>query len=255
MDEVELGRLREVVERAPEDLEARLALLQGLVEAEGWEEADAVSAELRELESPPSAAPRLLAIVAGKLGRWEETVIACQKSLELQPDDALVLFNLGTALAQQESLKEAQEALEKAITQKEDWAELHYNLGTVLLRQERHSEALDSFERATELRETYAEAHFSCGNVHALKGVGSDGGLDYYEIDCATTAYKRAIQHRPGYPAALYNLGMLYGRMGSDEGLRVWDQYLEATGELDGEDTFRMRAGEYKRDLQDRLKR
>ena len=255
MGEVELGPLRQAVEAAPGDAEARLALLQGLVTAEAWDEADAVGAGLRELEAPPAGAHGLLAIVSGKLERWEETVAACRKALETQPDDALVWFNLGTALAHQDALTEAQEAFEKAVAQQEEWAELHYNLGTVLLRQERHSEALDAFERATELRESYAEAHFSCGNVHALQGISADGGLDYYEVDCATTAYKRAIQHRPGYPEALYNLGMLYGRMGSDEGLRVWDQYLEATGELDAEDTFRMRAGEYKRDLQDRLKR
>jgi hypothetical protein len=42
--------------------------------------------------------------------------------------------------------------------------------------------------------------------------------------------------------------------MGSDEGLRVWDQYLDATDELDEEATFRVRAQEYKRDLQDRLR-
>ncbi len=79
--------------------------------------------------------------------------------------------------------------------------------------------------------------------------------MDYYELDCATTAYKRAVQHRPGYPAALYNMGMLYGRMGSDEGLRVWDQYLEAASELPEEETYHMRVQEYKRDLQDRLHR
>jgi hypothetical protein len=42
--------------------------------------------------------------------------------------------------------------------------------------------------------------------------------------------------------------------MGSDEGLRIWDQYLEATDALDEEETFRLRAREYKRDLQDRLR-
>lgn len=255
MDEVELEPLRQTLEAAPEDASARLALLKALVDVEAWDEAEEVGAILRALEAPPEGAYGLLAIVSGKREHWSEMASSCQKALETQPDDALLLFNLGTALAHQGELAEAQVTFEKAVTQQEEWAELHFNLGTVLLRQERHTEALDAFERATELRESYAEAHFSCGNVHALKGISADGGLDYYEIDCATTAYKRAIQHRPGYAAALYNLGMVYGRMGSDEGLRVWEQYLEATAELDGEETFRMRAGEYQRDLQDRLKR
>ncbi|MDH3599691.1 MAG: tetratricopeptide repeat protein [Candidatus Tectomicrobia bacterium] len=254
MDDTDLTPLRQAVQAVPDDAEARLALLQALVAAEQWQEADEVSLPLRQHDAPPDAALTLLAIISGKLGRWDEAVQTCHQALELQPDDALLLFNLGTALAHQDDVEAARKAFEKAIEQQEDWAELQYNWGTVLLRQEHYTDALDAFERATELRESYVEAHFSCGNVHAMKGLEANGSLDYYEIDCAINAYKRAIQHRPGYPAALYNLGMLYGRMGSDEGLRVWDQYLEATDELDEEATFRVRAQEYKRDLQDRLR-
>jgi hypothetical protein len=42
--------------------------------------------------------------------------------------------------------------------------------------------------------------------------------------------------------------------MTSSEGLRVWDQYLEATRDQPEEEVWRMRAREYKRDLQDRLR-
>jgi tetratricopeptide (TPR) repeat protein len=254
MDDTDLTPLRQAVQAAPDDSEARLALLQALVAAAQWQEADDVSLPLRQHEALPHGALALLAIVSGKMERWEEVVQTCRQALELQPDDALLLFNLGTALAHQDDVQAAREAFEKAIEQQEDWAELQYNWGTVLLRQEHYTDALDAFERATELRESYPEAYFSCGNVHAMKGLEANGSLDYYEIDCAINAYKRAIQHRPGYPAALYNLGMLYGRMGSDEGLSIWDQYLEATDALDEEETFRMRAQEYKRDLQDRLR-
>jgi tetratricopeptide (TPR) repeat protein len=123
----------------------------------------------------------------------------------------------------------------------------------VLLRQGRYNEAIKAFERAIAQRDAYPEAHFNRGNAHALKGLEPDGTLDYYELDCAINAYKTAIQQRPGYTAALYSLGMVYGRMTSSEGLRVWDQYLEAARDRPDEDSWRMRAQEYKRDLQDRL--
>ncbi len=254
MDETALAQLRQAVQAAPEDEAARLALLHALVAAEHWQEADEAGAPLLRSDMPPPAVHPLLAVVYGKLERWDETVEQCRQGLAQQPDDALLLFNLGAVLARQGDDEAALEALDKAAEQQEDWVEVHYNRGTVLLRQERYNDALDAFERATELRETYAEAHFNRGNVHAMKGLESDGSLDYYEIDCAINAYKRAVQHRPGYTAALYNLGMLYGRMGSEEGLRVWDQYLEVAGELAEEETWRMRAQEYKRDLQDRLR-
>jgi hypothetical protein len=42
--------------------------------------------------------------------------------------------------------------------------------------------------------------------------------------------------------------------MGSAEGVRVWEQYVEATQDLPDEEIWRLRAQEYKRDLQDRLR-
>ena len=255
MDEGELERLRQAAQAAPDDVDAQLALLQGWVSVANWQEAAAIGDTLVALtaETPVADLPPLLSVIYGHCERWDEAIAQCQRALDEQPDDAVMLFNLGTLQAQLGEDKRALETLEKAKLQQEEWAELNYNLGLVLLRLERYGDALDAFESATEQREGYAEAHFSRGNVHALRGLPSDGNLDYYEIDCAITAYKAAIQHRPNYTAALYNLGMLYGRMGSSEGTRVWNQYLEATAEVEAEETWRMRAREYKRDLEDRL--
>lgn len=254
MADTELERLRQVVQNTPEDQQARLVLLQALVTSEHWQEAAEVSDAMLQRQAPPDEAHALLGVVYAKRERLDEAVQQYRQALTVQPDDALLLFNLGTLLAQQGEHDAALEMLEKAVVQHEEWAELHYNLGTVLLRHERYREAQHAFERAKELHLDYAEAHFNRGNAHAMQGLSSDGSLDYYEIDCAINAYKMAIQHRPGYIAALYNLGMLYGRMGSSEGLRAWDQYLEAARDLDEEEIWRRRAQEYKSDLEDRLR-
>jgi tetratricopeptide (TPR) repeat protein len=254
MNSEELERLRQAVDAAPQDLEAQMALLQALVETASWQEAEEVGTALLQHESPPDAVHSLMGLVYGKRRRWDDAVQQCQRALDTQPDDALLCFNLGTLLAHKGDLTTAQTHLEKAIAQHDQWAEAHYNLGTVLLRQERYRDAVDAFKRATDARELYPEAHFSRGNAHALRGLESDGTLDYYELDCAINAYKTAIQQRPGYAEALFNLGMIYGRMTSSEGIRVWDQYLEATQDKPDEDTWRLRAQEYKNHLQDRLR-
>lgn len=255
MEETDLARLRRAVQSAPEDDDVRLALLEALIAAEAWQDADAVGTVLLDRDPVPTAAHAMLAIVYGKLERWAACAEQGRQATTHQPDDALVCFNLGVALAHQGQYDEAIEVFNHALKTHDEWPEAHYNRGIALLARNRQDDALDAFERATELCESDAKAHFSCGNVHALKALEPSGLLDYYELDCATTAYKRAVQHRPGYPAALYNMGMLYGRMGSAEGIRVWDQYLDATRELPEEETYRMRAQEYKRDLQDRLHR
>jgi tetratricopeptide (TPR) repeat protein len=255
MEGTDLTLLRQAVQVAPDDDDARLSLLEALIAAEAWQEADAIGAILLDRDPVPTAAHGMLAMVYGKLERWEACVAQGRLAAAHQPDDALVSFNLGMGLGHQGHYDEAIEAFDRVLKSHDDWAQAHYNRGIALLARERQDDALDAFERATELCESYAEAHFGCGNVHALKALESSGLLDYYELDCATTAYKRAIQHRPGYAAALYNMGMLYGRMGSDEGIRVWDQYLEVASALPEEETYCMRAREYKRDLQDRLRR
>jgi tetratricopeptide (TPR) repeat protein len=254
MDSAELERLRQAVQAAPQDMAVRLTLLQALVAAAAWQEALEVGTTLLQHDAPPAAVHALMALVYGKQQRWDDAIQHCQHALDTQPDDALLLFNLGTLLAQQGDLPTAHTHLEKAIAQRQQWAEAHYNLGTVLLRQERYREAVDALKRAAECRDLYPEAHFNRGNAHAMRGLETDGTLDYYELDCAINAYKTAIQQRPGYTAALYNLGMVYGRMTSSEGLRVWDQYLEAAKDRPEEDIWRRRAQEYKDDLQDRLR-
>lgn len=254
MDESELARLRQAVQTDPADPEARLALLQGLSAAEQWAEAAQVGSALLEDEDGRATVHACMGLVYGKQGRWDEARQQCQQAVALSPDEALILYNLGVALARQGDAKAALEYLEKAVAQEPQWAEAHYNLGTLLLQQQRYHEAIKALDRALECRTTYPEAHFNRGNAHALRGLEADGALDYYELDCAINAYKTAIQQRPGYAAALYNLGMVYQRMRSSEGLRVWDEYLEATQDLPAEEVWRLRVQEYKYDLQDRLR-
>lgn len=253
-DEAEITRLQQAVEADPADGETRLALLQLLVEAERWKEAEEVGDVLLQEESPGAAAHALMGIVYSKDRRWDAAVGQCRQALEKQPDDPLVLFNLGTLLVQQGDPQAAIGHLEKAIELQSGWAEAHYALGTALLHRERYREAINAFDEALELRPTYPEAEFNRGNAYAMRGIESNGTLDYYELDCAVQAYKKAIQQRPGYPAALYNLGMVYKRMNSSEGLRVWDEYMEAARPLPEETIWWARAQEFKADLQDRLK-
>lgn len=234
--------------------DVRLASLQQLVQDEVWHEALALADTLLQDTALAASTHALLAIVHGKQGRRDEAMRHCHLALEQHPTDILVLFNLGTLLAQQGKLAEAVTYLEQAVTHAATWAEAHYNLGTVLLRLERLHQAIDAFEQAIAHCRAYPEAHFNCGNARALAALKADGTLDYYELDKAITAYQTAIQQRPNYTAALYNLGMLYKRRNAAEGLRVWDQYLEASQGLTDETVWRLRATEYKRDLQEHVR-
>ena len=198
METPDLEPLRQAMQAAPENPDSRQALLQALVAAEVWEEAEEVGEALLRTASPPAAVHALMGTVYGKRDRWDDAVQQCRIAFELQPDDPLLLYNLGTLLAQQGDIDAAVTHLKNATTQRETWAEAHYNLGAVLLRQKCYTEAVEAFERAINLCDVYPEANFNSGNAHAMLGLGADGGLDYYEVDCAINAYKLAIQQRPG---------------------------------------------------------
>jgi tetratricopeptide (TPR) repeat protein len=238
----------------PESVVTRLTFLRELVAAERWQDAEEAGESLLNSQTPPAVVHSLMSIVYGKRQRVDEAIVQCRQALALQSDDAVTLLNLGILLARQGNMSAALEPLTKVMEVQTGWAEAHYTLGTVLLQQQRYTEAIRAFEDALDCSSTYPEAHFNRGNAHAMKGLDTDGTLDYYELDCAINAYKAALQQRPGYTAALYNLGMLYKRMGSSEGLKVWEQYLEAARNVPEEALWLVRAEEYKRDLQDRLR-
>lgn len=254
METSDLERLRQAARAAPEDAAARLALLQALVATASWAEAEAVGEVLLQIVPPPPTTHALMGIVYGQRKRDDEAARQCRLALESGLEDPLLQYNFGVILARQGDFESALQALQRATQACKAWPAAHYNLGVVLLRLERYSDAVEAFESAIEHCEVYPEAHFNRGNAHAMLGLPAEGGLDYYEIDCAINAYKQAVQQRPGYTAALYNLGILYGRMTASEGIRVWEQYIAATQDLPEEATWHMRAQEYLSDLQHRLR-
>src|SRR5919199_6949840 len=99
MDDTDLARLHQAMQDDPADPEARLALLQGLMAAEQWAEAAQVGSALLQDDRVRPTVHAGMGIVYGKQGRWDEAVQQCQRALALAPDDPLVLFNLGVALA------------------------------------------------------------------------------------------------------------------------------------------------------------
>ena len=62
-------------------------------------------------------------------GRIRESLVICQKSVQLDPQDAEAYYNLGVILRELGKLEEAEKSYRKAILLKPDYAEAHSNLG------------------------------------------------------------------------------------------------------------------------------
>ncbi len=147
---------------------------------------------------------KVLGAVLKQTGRISESLVAMQKSVQLQPQDAEAHSNLGIMLQEQGRLDEAEVSLRQAITLKSDYAEAQYNLGVTLKELARLEEAIASYAQAIVLKPDYAEAHSNLGNT--LKELG--------RLDEAEVSYKRAITLKPELAEGYNNLGVTLQELG-----------------------------------------
>ena len=147
---------------------------------------------------------KVLGAILKQKGRISESLIVCQKSVQLDPQDAKAHNNLAVILQEQSRLEEAETSLRQAIELKPDLAEAHNNLAVILQEQSRLEEAETSCRQAIELKPDYAEAHNNLGNtLHEL------GRIDEAEASC-----RQAIALKPDYAGAHNNLGATLHELG-----------------------------------------
>ena len=102
---------------------------------------------------------KLLGAVLKQNGKINESLVATQKSLQLDPQDAETYNNLGVMLQDLGRLNEAEVSLRQAITLKPDYAIAHSNLGGILQGLGRLEEAEANYRKAITLKPDYAVAH------------------------------------------------------------------------------------------------
>ena len=141
---------------------------------------------------------KVLGAILKQKGRISESLVVCQKSVQLDPQDAEAYYNLGIIFRDLGKLEEAETSYRKAIALKADYAEAHSNLGVIFKKLEKLNEAEASYRKAIELKPEYALAHNNLGSI--LKEQG--------RLDEACFAYIQAINLNPNFTDAYENLGI-----------------------------------------------
>jgi tetratricopeptide (TPR) repeat protein len=147
---------------------------------------------------------KVLGAVLKQAGRVNESLVACQKSVELVPLDAEAHNNLGTALKELGRLDKAEIIFKQAIALKPDYAEAHNNLGNTLQELGRLEEAEARSVQAIALKPDYAEAHNNLGNT--LQELG--------RLEEAEARFTQAIALKSDYAEAHSNLGNTLQELG-----------------------------------------
>ena len=117
-----------------------------------YDDAEKLSVSITEEFPKHPFAWKVLAIVLKQNGRINESLIASQKSVQLDLHDAEARNNLGNTLKEQGKLDESEASFRQAITLKPNYAEVHNNLGVTLEAQGKLNEAEVSWRQAIQLK-------------------------------------------------------------------------------------------------------
>ncbi len=125
----------------------------------------------------------------------------------MEPENVLVLSNLGFALQAKGKYAESQQQLQKAIAIQPDFIDAHINLGNTYKYQFKLDEAAECYENALKLDGQSAKAHSNLGAVLHTQN----------RLEQAVASLQRAISIDPDHVEAYRNLAASYLEIGKTE--------------------------------------
>ena len=190
-DEAEITRLQQAVEADPADSETRLALLQMLVEAERWQDAERAGGR-PAARKRPRLTPRTPSWAsctartgagtppwgsAGRRSRSSRTTSSCASNLGTPAGAA------GRPAGGHRAPREGHRPSSPTGPRR------HYALGTALLHRERYREAINSLRRRPRrARRRTRKRSSTAATPTPCAALADNGTMDYYELDCAVQA-------------------------------------------------------------------
>jgi tetratricopeptide (TPR) repeat protein len=100
----------------------------------------------------------------------EETIQAYQKAIEIDPDSAGAMVNLGTIYFHLRKMKEAEQHYRRALEVDPEYALAHFNLGNLFDEINDRAQALLHYMMAIRLNPGYADAHYNVALLYQASG-------------------------------------------------------------------------------------
>lgn len=216
------------VERNPADPTARRKLAIALHDARRYQESIPHFEKLVEL-SPTPRHLLDLALVYKSVSRIPEAVATYERILALEPENPIVLHNLGNISLHRGDDEEAIVYYRRATAAKPDYLLAYYHMGEALARLERFEEAYRTYEKVLQLEPKNAQELLAADD--ALYRLAS--------IDLAMGAYQRAatfleqvLAADPAHLKAHHAYGQALMQLGRrEEALRQFDEHMRLLAE------------------------
>jgi len=153
----------------------------------------------------------LLAQISLRENNLDKGINFLMQSLQINPNQALAMFDLGIAHTLKNQLNEALLFFDKSIQLEPDNQKAHIRKGVTCIKLGRVEESISSFKQAIKINPNHAEAYFNLGNIFYTAG----------KLEDAEVSYKQVINIDPEYAEAYNNLGSVFYTVGKLEDAEV----------------------------------
>jgi tetratricopeptide (TPR) repeat protein len=146
------------------------------------------------------------ALASYRSGRYLEALVALQKAIGQEKDNAPYHLLHARILAALRQFGDAEESLGRAIELQPQWVEPYYELGVLLFRRGKYREAATTLAKGVEFAPDSVKTRFLLG-------------VSYMQINldgAAMEQFKAVEAADPRYPAVHHSIGRVYFRQGRD---------------------------------------
>ena len=222
--------MRQVLDKAPDYLAARVALGDALLGQKEYAEAASIFASVVSRHPDFPDAHASWADALSRQGQYREAIARYRKALELDPESASTHFYLASVFMTQERVGEAILEFKEAIRHSPDYVEAHVQLGGLLAQSGMINDAIAQYEIALKFQPDQLMVHANLGSLlaqvgrfdeavrHASKAVEIDtqsfeahftlGAILLFrkQYQVAIVEFEEACRLRPDDPAARQQL-------------------------------------------------
>lgn len=155
---------------------------------------------------------------AFRQGNFQEAEETYRLIVEADPADVRMICNLGVSLIKQEKFGDAIPKFQDALNREETNAFAHLMLGVCHWKLRQPGLAVDRLNRSLVLQPANPQAWLYLGLL----------AMDAGQLRDAETAFAKAIEIKPDYPLAHYNLAVVHTKPGSADPVQAKRSYEES---------------------------
>jgi tetratricopeptide (TPR) repeat protein len=236
-----LELLRASVESEPENLEARISLIDGLIAHRAYSLADSELVFAQEIDSESAELSSVQGRLLSDIGDINGAVNALERAVILSKDLAEPYYLLGNLRVRQQQLENAVQHYEHAIARDKKHLQSYYNLAGLHARQTDYGLAISVLEKGLKELPEEIELFVQMANVHFIRA-DYDRALDLLkkitnaqparadaydmvarihinqnDFQTASEVLRRGLKNRPNNPSLMARMGILMVQTGMYE--------------------------------------